>query len=153
MTRERFALAMTIMKDREKITYTVDPHNRLVAKKTGKASGVKGHRQVLDGRFKIGKDNSLTYHVKKSSRTDTPQQVKLSGRYSLERDRDLVLTLNKWSNQVEGNKLIIKGQLLDAKEDEVSFIVGTRDSSKNACNKEDDALWRMEDEQKDRAVL
>ncbi len=120
------------MKAREKITYEIDPHNRLIAKKTGKASGVKRHRQILDGRFKIGKGNSLTYHVKKSSRSDTPQQVKLSGRYSLERDRDLVLTLNKWSNQVEGNKLIIKGQLLDAKDDELSFIVGTRDSRRNA---------------------
>lgn len=120
------------MKTSEKITYTIDPHNRLIAKKTGKASGVKAYRQVLDGRFKIGKGNTLTYHVKKSSNTDIPQQVRLSGTYSLEKDRDLVFTLNKWSNQVEGNKLIIKGQLLDAKDDELSFIVGTRNSRGNA---------------------
>ena len=119
------------MKVREKVSYEIDPHNRLIAKKTGKVSGVRGYRQILDGRFKTGKDNSLTYHIKKSSQTDIPQQVKLSGNYSLENDRNLVLTLNKWNNQVQGNKLIIKGQLLDAKDDELSFSVGTRDSIGN----------------------
>lgn len=119
------------MKDRGKITYEIDPHNRLIVKKRGTASGVTGYRQILDGRFKIGKDNSLTYHIKKSSQTDIPQQVKLSGNYSLDKDRNLVLTLNKWNNQVQGNKLIIKGQLLDAKDDELSFSVGTRDSRGN----------------------
>ena len=119
------------MKKREKISYEIDPHNRLIAKKTGKTSGVTGYRQILDGRFKIGKDNSLTYHIKKSSQTDIPQQVKLFGNYSLNKNRNLVLTLNKWNNQVQGNKLIIKGQLLDAKDDELSFSVGTRDSIGN----------------------
>lgn len=121
------------MKDKEKITYEIDPHNRLIAKKRGTASGVTGYRQILDGKFKINKDNSLTYHIKKSSNSDIPQQVKLSGRYSLDRDRNLVLTLNKWNNQVEGNRLIIKGQLLDAKDDELSFTVGTRDSLGNGA--------------------
>ncbi|MBU4312207.1 MAG: hypothetical protein KJ706_05780 [Candidatus Omnitrophica bacterium] len=116
------------MRNREKISYEIDPHNRLIVKKTGKPSGITRFRQILDGRFKIGKDNSLSYHIKKSSQTDVPQQVKLFGNYSLENDRNLVLTLNKWNNQVQGNKLIIKGQLLDAKDDELSFSVGTRDS-------------------------
>lgn len=120
------------MKTGKKITYKIDPHNRLIAKKTGKTSGVKKYRQILDGRFRIEKDNSLTYHVKKSSHIDTPQQVKLSGSYSLKNDRNLVFTLNKWGNQVEGNKLIIKGQLLDAKDDELSFVVGSRDSRGNS---------------------
>ncbi|MBU3912209.1 MAG: hypothetical protein KKD90_06465 [Candidatus Omnitrophica bacterium] len=121
------------MRNKEKIIYETDPHNKLIAKKTGKASGVTGYRQVLDGQFKTGKGNSLAYHVKKSSHYDIPQQVKLFGRYSLDRDRNLVFTLNKWNNQVEGNKLIIKGQLLDAKDDELSFTVGTRDSLGNAA--------------------
>ena len=119
------------MEKKEKIAYEIDPHNRLIAKKRGTASGVTGYRQVLDGRFKIDKGNSLTYHIKKSSDSDIPQQVKLSGDYSLDKDRNLVLTLNKWNNQVQGNKLIIKGQLLDAKDDELSFTVGTRDSAGN----------------------
>ncbi|MCG2814121.1 MAG: hypothetical protein L6245_05515, partial [Thermodesulfovibrionales bacterium] len=121
------------MRDKEKISYEIDPHNRLIAKKRGRASGVTGYRQVLDGKFKIDKGNSLTYHIKKSSHSDILQQVKLSGRYSLNKDRNLVLTLNKWNNQVEGNRLIIKGQLLDAKDDELSFTVGTRDSAGNGA--------------------
>lgn len=117
------------MKDKEKISYEVDPHNCLIAKSTGKASKVTGFREVLDGKFNIDEDNSLTYHVKKSSNSDIPQQIKLSGDYSLGEDHNLILTLNKWSNQVEGNKLIIKSQLLDAKDNELSFSAGTRDSS------------------------
>lgn len=119
------------MRKKEKISYEIDPHNRLIAKKTGRPSGVTGYRQVLDGKFKIDKSNSLSYHIKKSGDSDIPQQVKLSGDYSLDKDRNLVLTLNKWNNQVEGNKLIIKGRLLDAKDDELSFTVGTRDSKGN----------------------
>lgn len=117
------------MKLREKIFYEVDPHNRLIAKKTGKASGVTGFRKVLDGKFSIGEDNSLSYHVKKSSNSDIPQQIRLSGDYSLDAGHNLILTLNKWNNQVEGNKLIIKSQLLDAKDNELAFSVGTRDIS------------------------
>ena len=117
------------MPDKEKIAYEIDPHNRLIAKKTGKASGVKGFREVLDGRFSTGEGNSLIYHVKKSGNSDIPQQIKLSGNYSLDNDHNLVLTLNKWNNQVEGNKLIIKSQLLDAKDNELAFSVGARDSS------------------------
>ena len=109
------------MKFRENISYEIDPHNRLIAKKTGRASGVTGFREVLDGRFSIGEDNSFAYHVKKSSNSDIPQQIRLSGDYSLDAGHNLILTLNKWNNQVEGNKLIIKSQLLDAKDNELAF--------------------------------
>ena len=117
------------MSDKEKITYEIDPHNRLISKKTGKASKVAGFREVLDGKFSIGKGNSLTYHVKRSSDSDIPQQVKFSGDYLLDENHNLIFTLNKWNNQVEGNKLIIKSRLLNAKDNELAFSVGTRDSS------------------------
>ena len=55
------------MPDKEKITYEIDPHNRLIAKETNKASAVAGFREVLDGKFSIGESNSLAYHVKKGS--------------------------------------------------------------------------------------
>jgi len=121
------------MANREKITYEIDPHNRLIAKKTGKTSGVTGFRKVLDGRFQTDKNNSLVYHIKKSADSDTPQQVKLAGRYSLDKNHNLVLTLSKWNNQVEGNRLIIKSELLDTKDNELSFSVGTRDSFGNGA--------------------
>jgi len=115
------------MKDKEKISYEVDPHNRLIAKKTGKASNITRFRHILDGRFEITENNSLTYHIKKSAGIDTPQQARLSGNYSLDSDHNLVFTLNKWNNQVEGNRLIIKTELLDAKDNELSFSAGTKD--------------------------
>ena len=49
-----------------KVRYEVDPHSRLIIKKTGRKSQVPKYRHVADGRFKIGKKNSLTYHIKKS---------------------------------------------------------------------------------------
>jgi hypothetical protein len=120
------------MPDTEKISYEVDPHNRLIVKKRDKVSGVSRFREILDGRFNIGSDNSLAYHIKKSANIDIPQQIKFCGNYSLEDDHSIVFTLNKWNNQVEGNRLIIKGQLLDAKDDELSFSVATRDASGSA---------------------
>jgi len=115
------------MQTKEKISYEVDPHNRLIVKRTGKPSNITRFRHILDGRFQITEDNSLVYHIKKSAGIDTPQQVRLSGNYSLDHDHNLVFTLNKWNNQVEGNRLIIKSELLDARDNELSFSVGTKD--------------------------
>ncbi|MCG2712548.1 MAG: hypothetical protein L6416_09535 [Candidatus Omnitrophica bacterium] len=62
-----------------KITYEVDPYNRLIINKSGKKSQLSRFRQVLDGRFKIDKDNTVSYHIKapmpKSAKI--PYQVKL----------------------------------------------------------------------------
>ncbi|MFH1853715.1 MAG: hypothetical protein ABH815_00185 [Candidatus Omnitrophota bacterium] len=47
------------MKVREKVSYEIDPHNRLIAKRTGRPSGITGYRQVLDGRGKWGRLTAL----------------------------------------------------------------------------------------------
>ncbi len=119
------------MPDKEKITYEIDPHNRLIAKKTGKAWAGVGFREVLDGKFQVGDNNTLIYHVKKSGNSRIPQQIKFSGNYFLDKNHNLILTLDKWNNQVEANRLIITGQLLDVEEDELSFSVITKDSTGN----------------------
>ena len=113
----------------EKISYEIDPHNRLIARKKARASGVRGFREVLDCMFSVGNGNSLAYHVKKSSNSGIPQQIMFFGNYSLDNGNNLVFTLNKWNNQVEGNRLIIKSRLLDAKDNELVFSAATRDSS------------------------
>ncbi|MFH1478722.1 MAG: hypothetical protein ABIG92_02975 [Candidatus Omnitrophota bacterium] len=118
------------MSDKGRVAYEIDPHNRLIAKRSGKTSGVKGYRHVLDGRFKIDSKNTLTYHIKKSSNSYTPQQIKLSGNYLLDKDQNLVFTLNKWNNQIEGNRLVLKTEFLGAKDNELSFTVSTRDPIK-----------------------
>lgn len=116
------------MKTRQKISYEIDPHNRLIYKKTGRVSQARKYRHILEGEFEVNDKNALTYHVKKPQDSDIPQQVKLSGNYSLNKNHNLILTLDKWNNQIEGNKLAIKGELLDAKSNELAFSVMTMDS-------------------------
>lgn len=113
----------------ERIRYEVDPHNRLIAERTGRETAIQRYRQVLDGRFKINPDNSLTYHIKKSQHIAAPQQIKFYGKFSLDKNHNLIFTLDKWSNQCLGNRLIIKTDIIDAKSNELSFSVTTKSPS------------------------
>ena len=115
----------------EKIRYEVDPHNRLVYEKTGKESEVPGFRTILDGEFEIDENNNVTYHVKKSQASEVPQQVKLRGKWALDNEHNLVLTLDKWGNQIAGNKLTVESELIDAKDNRLSFAVTSKDSENN----------------------
>lgn len=119
------------MKKTEKIRYEIDPHNRLVYEKTGEKSEVPGFRTVLDGNFEIDENNYVTYHVKKSQGYDVPQQVKLRGGWALDNEHNLVLTLDKWGNQIAGNKLTVESELIDAKDNRLSFAVTSKDGEGN----------------------
>jgi hypothetical protein len=119
------------MKKTEKIRYEIDPHNRLVYEKTGRESEVTWFRTVLDGVFAIDENNNVTYHVKKSQVSDIPQQVKLRGNWALDNEHNLVLTLDKWGNQIAGNKLTVESELIDAKDNKLSFAVTSKDSENN----------------------
>ncbi|MDD4955834.1 MAG: hypothetical protein PHP17_07360 [Candidatus Omnitrophica bacterium] len=119
------------MKKTEKIRYEIDPHNRLAYAKTGKDSQVPMFRTVLDGNFEIDENNCVTYHVKKSQASDTPQQIKLKGAWSLDKEHNLVLTLDKWGNQIAGNKLTLESELIDAKDNRLSFSLASKDSAGN----------------------
>ena len=136
--RKRFTFAtfrnnskQIVMKKTEKIRYEIDPHNRLVYEKTGKKSEVPRFRTVLDGNFEIDENNYVTYHVKKSQASDIPQQVKLRGNWALDNEHNLVLTLDKWGNQIAGNKLTVESELIDAKDNKLSFTVTSKDSEGN----------------------
>ena len=106
-----------------KIRYEIDPHNRLVI------TGLNKFRTVLDGEFKVGPSGDLIYHVKKSDALDVPQQVKLKGTWSLNRDHELVYTLDKWGNQVQGNKLVLKSDLISSSGNEIVFGVETKEAA------------------------
>jgi len=47
-----------------KVRYEIDPYNRLIVRSTGKETKLPRFRQVLTGRFKTDKNNSLTYLIK-----------------------------------------------------------------------------------------
>lgn len=117
------------MAGEEKIRYEIDPHNRLIVERAKKESSVKRFRQVLDGRFAIDNKNDIVYHIKKSKDIDVPQQIKFSGKFSLDRNHNLTFTLDKWNNQIEGNRLTIRSEILDVKNNELSFTVVTKNNS------------------------
>ncbi len=104
----------------EHIKYEIDPHQRLVL--TG-----GGLRQVLDGTFKISKDNELVYHVKRSVAKDEPQQVRCRGSWALDAGHRLVLSLDKWSRHIAGGKLVLGAEVLSASGHELVFTLNGRD--------------------------
>jgi len=114
----------------EKVFYEIDPFNRLIAGNLpgGRSSGVKKFRRVIYGKFSIGEDNSLFYEVNKSQGIDVPQKIKFSGRYSLDKSHNLIITLDKWNNQCEGNRLALKAKIIDAKSNEISLLVRSKAS-------------------------
>jgi len=111
-----------------KIKYEIDPHNRVVLKETGKKTDLVGFRKVLDGRFKINKNNRLTYHIKSPLPADLkiPHQIKLRGNWSLTKKHDLRLTLDKWGRKTFGDQITLKGDVIDVKKNTLLFALTTR---------------------------
>lgn len=111
-----------------KVRYEIDPHNRLIVEEMERKTGVKRFRKVIDGRFKIAKDRTLTYHIKAPSRydLDAPHQIKLKGKWSLDKNHDLRFTLDKWRRQTFGDQLTLKGDIADASKNSLLFAVATR---------------------------
>ncbi|MCK4809899.1 MAG: hypothetical protein KAS99_03060 [Candidatus Omnitrophica bacterium] len=117
----------------ERVKYEIDPHNRLVIEETGKKTNLPRFRQVLTGRFKIDKSNSLIYLVKAPApqSVDIPHQVKLRGKWSLTEDHNLRFTLNKWGRQTMGDQLTLQGDIIDVSKNSLLFAFTTR-TKKNA---------------------
>ena len=112
------------MNHRPKLRFEVDPHNKLIR-------GISKFRHVIDGRFKIGKGNSLLYHIKTPSDTaakeaDLPHQLKFKGTWSLTKDHNLRLTLDKWRRQTFGDELTLKGEIIKAGTHSLFFAVTQR---------------------------
>ena len=108
--------------------YEIDPHNRLVVRETGRKSRLSRYRHVLDGRFRIGADNTLEYHIKAPScgaadAHNFPHQLRFKGDWSLTDGDNLKLTLNKWGRQTFGDELILKGEAIKAGAGSLCFAV------------------------------
>ena len=106
------------------VRYEVDPQNRLVV-------GLPRFRKVLDGRFKISGNNTLTYQVKSplSAGRKVPHQVKLKGDWSLDKDHNLKLTFDKWGRQASGDALTLQGEIIDAGKNSLLFALTTKTSA------------------------
>ena len=114
--------------DNPKITYEIDPYNRLIVNKSGKESTLSGFRQVIDGRFKTDANNTVSYYIKAPMPrgTEIPYQVKLRGKWSLSEDHNLCLTLNKWGRQTLGDKLTLQADIIDTAKNSLVFALTTR---------------------------
>ncbi len=110
----------------DKVFYEVDPFNRLIVWPANRRSRVKKFRQIAHGRFIADSGNNLFYEVNKSQGLDIPQKIGFTGKYSLDKNHNLVFTLNKWNNQCEGNRLTLKAKIIDAKSNEIAFLVNSK---------------------------
>ena len=112
----------------EKTRYELDPYNRLVLDRTGRKGDLHKYRQVLDGRFKIGPNNALIYHIKAplAREEEIPHQLRLKGEWDLTEDHDLRLTLDKQGRETLGDKITLKGEILDVSANSLSFAVTTK---------------------------
>ncbi|MBU1043350.1 MAG: hypothetical protein KJ915_03005 [Candidatus Omnitrophica bacterium] len=112
----------------QKVTYEIDPFNRLIINNSSKQSQLSRFRQVLDGRFKINPDNSVSYLVKSPMPNDQemPYQVKLEGKWSLDKDHNLCISLNKLGRETLGDKLTLKGEIIDTSKNSLAFSLTTR---------------------------
>ena len=106
------------MKKVEKLKYEIDPSNRLI---------LGQFRYVIDGTFKTDKNNTLIYHIKSPSPPAIPQQLKLTGSWSLDKNHNLVLTLDKENNQRAGDRLTLTGEIINAQDDKLEFSLVTKD--------------------------
>jgi hypothetical protein len=82
----------------------------------------------MDGRFIMGKRNTLEYRVKSpaGSLDDVPHQVRLKGTWSLTANHDLKLSLDRSSGGASGDSLTITGDIIDVSGSSLLFAVTTK---------------------------
>ena len=108
--------------------YEVDPYNRLVLRDTATTTDLPRFRKVIDGKFRVDKNNNLSYHIKAPlpEANKVPRQFKLKGKWSLTESHDLKLTLDKTCRKTFGEQIIVKGEILDVGAGSVFFAMKTR---------------------------
>ena len=131
----------------EKIRYETDPFNRLVI--SNKRSGLSRSRRVVDGVFKIGSDNSLTYHAKSpiEEGATAPYQLKFSGTWAITKNHDLEFVLNAENNAADSGLLTLAGQILEAKGGALLFVMTTKtvEGSRRTYILELSGSWHIDD--------
>ena len=108
-----------------KVVYEIDPHNRLVIKGAGKNSRIPRFRTCLEGTFKTGQNNSLFFYSRLTDEKGL-QQIKFQGKWSMDKGHNLVFTLNKWQDQIAGNKLIFQGEISNLNASELAFSLASK---------------------------
>ncbi len=112
----------------QKVRYEVDPYNRLIVNDSGAQGDLEKFRKVLDGRFRIGENNELSYHIKSPASEDesVPNQVRISGNWSLTDNHELQLTLDKEARETFGDAITLQGRILDVDKSSLLFSITTK---------------------------
>lgn len=121
-----------------KIRYEVDPHNRLIVRGGEGKTEVRMFRYAIDGRFEIGRGNELLYHIKAPSRSpikelNLPHQLFFKGNWSLTKDHNLKLTIDKWYRRTFGDEITLKGEIIKVDTYSLAFAV-TQKTKENAAS-------------------
>lgn len=134
------------------LRYEVDPHNRLIVRESGRKTRLSRFRHVIEGRFKIGKGNTLLYHIKAPSigiakERNLPHQLKFKGNWSLTEDHNLRLTLNKWRRQTFGDELTLKGEIIKIDAHSLLFAVTqrTKENVTSTCILKFEGSWQADE--------
>ena len=122
---------MSKSKGKEWLSYSVSKDNQLTVKLSPKSKS-----KVLPGEFKLDSKNRLFYQLKKPQewqrRINLPEKISLPGRWKLNSNHDLVFELKDEQLRGGTRRLIVKGDLLDARGDELLFIIRSKVSAQTS---------------------
>lgn len=131
-----------------KIHYEVAPDNRLVVTSSERKTSLPRYRRVVDGRFRVTADNTLTYLIRSPQDipSGTPHEIRLIGTWSLSKGHDLKFTLSKSGLSVSHDVLLISGSVIDAGKNSIKFAVTTKyaDGIKNTYSLDLAGVWQSD---------
>jgi len=106
-----------------KLKYTIDKNNRLTI--------VKGKALLNpDGYFTVEGDNHLVYKIKEPGswrrQNHMPERLVLTGKWAIDTNHNLIFNLRKTDTQAGNQRLVLKGDLAQAKSNTLIFSLGTQ---------------------------
>ncbi|MBN1914092.1 MAG: hypothetical protein JW788_06805 [Candidatus Omnitrophica bacterium] len=105
-------------------SYSINKENQLVIQRGAKKSAPRG-------KFVNDRNNRLIYlfREKASWRREwgLKDKIRLEGKWSLDKNHDLVLTLDEGNNVSPGKKLVLKGKIMSVAKDSLVFELRSRD--------------------------
>lgn len=107
-----------------KYKYSVNSKNQLLIKPPGYRAGIP-----VNGRLSVNKENKLIYRLNEPQswrkKYNVPAQISFTGNWKLNSNYDLELNLDETKSQFQGDRLILKGEIISCDSDTLSFeIIG-----------------------------
>jgi len=107
-----------------KTLYQIDNQNNLIIKR-------KKQKIIPRGNFKITADNRLNFWLNEPTtwlrKYNLPKRIEFLGKWSLNSNYDLELYLYEGKNLLQKNPLVLKGEIISAQAESLSFLIKTED--------------------------